>query len=71
VVDFFGAQTNSPFDGYWQGLSVGANQLNYSLPTNPNEPIPLNGVVSFPLNLVAGFDLGFLLFHYDTQQFEF
>ena len=65
------SQTDSPFDGGWQALSTSPTTLTYAL-DNPLEALPLNGVLSFPLNLVAGVVAGgWLLFHWDTQQLEY
>ena len=65
------SQSNSGFDGTWYMLSVTPTALIWQLATNPNEPVPLSGTVSFDLNLVGGYDIGRLVFHSDTQQFEY
>jgi len=65
------SQTDSGFDGQQQMLATGAYTLTYALASNPNEPVPLSGIVSFPLNLVAPLDIGWLLWHYGSYQFEY
>lgn len=65
------SQTNSGFDGDVQSLATGPNTLTYALLTDPGVE-PTAGVVNFSLNLVAGYiPGGWLLFHLETQQFEF
>lgn len=71
VVNFRIAQSNSAFDGTWQGLAVGATGLTYSLPTDPSESAPISGQVNFDLDLLNGYGIGPLYYHEDTQQFEF
>lgn len=63
--------TGSTFDGAVQVLSVGPLTLTYALATDPEEPAPVAGTVNFDLNLVETLGIGTLLFHYDTQQFEY
>lgn len=63
--------TGAAFDGSWQTLAVSSDELIYELPLNPLTTDLVNGTISFPLNLVAGFGIGRLLWHYDSQMFEF
>ena len=71
LVDAVIAQTNSGFDGEVMALATDAITLTYPLLTDPNQAVPLTGTVGFPLNLLDGYGLGTLLFHEDTQQFEY
>lgn len=72
VADVWVSKTATGFDGGWQALSTGPNTLTYELSTNPNSTDNVTGQVNFALNLVEGSGIdGWLLFHYDTQQFEF
>lgn len=64
--------TGKAFDGDWLMTSVGSNILTYALPANPQANIPLNGAVQSELNMVAGIEIGgSLLFHWDSQVFEY
>jgi hypothetical protein len=72
------SQTGTSFDGNYQALSTGRQTLIYPLQIRPQAPLPQSGVVSFDVNLVDGvtdskgnFLGSFLLYHCDTQQFEF
>lgn len=66
------SETDSGFDGTYQALSTGAQTLTYPLPANPNQSNPISGNVNFALNLVSGYVAnGWLVFHYDSQTFEF
>jgi hypothetical protein len=56
------------FDGAWRVLSTGATTLSYPLPTPATSS---SGTVDFGLNLIGGYLPGYLVFHEDTQQFEF
>jgi hypothetical protein len=78
VVDVRTSQTGTPFDGEYRALSTGPNTLTYPIQVNPQVPTPQNGTLSFDLNLVAEVldpsgnpIVGWLLYHCDTQQFEF
>lgn len=65
------SQTGTAFDGFWQALATTPTTLTYAL-SNPNEAVPVPGIVDFPLNMVASVvSGGFLAFHDETQQFEF
>lgn len=64
------SQTNTVFDGNWQVLSTGPTKVTYALP-NPNENQPLAGQLSFPVNLVQVLGIGWLLYWYDDQMFEY
>jgi len=64
------SKTGTAFDGNWQALATGPNTLTYTL-SNPNQSAAVSGTVSFPLNLVSAPNIGYLLFHYETQQFEY
>jgi hypothetical protein len=64
------SETQSPYDGDWQVISTSALTLSYTLP-NPNLSTIETGTIMQPLNLVEQLGIGWLLFHYDTQQFEF
>lgn len=63
------SQTETAFDGSVQVLSTDTQTLTYTLMSNPAATIA--GVVNFSLNLVAGYIDAWLLFHEETQQFEF
>ena len=63
--------TDSGFDGSYQALSVDPLTLTYQLPTNPLEPASQAGTVNFDIDLLAGYNIGSLFYHQDTQQFEF
>jgi hypothetical protein len=65
------AQSNSGFDGTYQALSTGAMTLTYPLMINPNQPVPIAGIVNFDVNLLGGLGIGSLWYHFDTQQFEY
>lgn len=71
VANAYASKTESGFDGQYQLLATGANTLTYPLATNPNEPGPVAGNVSFALNLTQGYNLGYLLYHLETQQIEY
>ena len=70
--------TGTAFDGMAQVLSTGPQSLSYPLASNPNQPGAVSGTISFDLNLVDGAVLsdgvtpvgGWLLFHYESLQFE-
>jgi hypothetical protein len=59
------------YDGTFEAIAVDESTLTYALNINPNEPVAILGTMSFDLNLLAGYDLGLIVFHDDTQQFEF
>lgn len=70
--------TNTTMDGNFTVLATGPMSLAYSLAQPPTVPLPQSGTVNFDINLVAGLTLadrtpvgGFLLYHFETQQFEF
>jgi hypothetical protein len=78
--------TGTNLDGSFVMLATGSSTLNYAHPQSPPNPLPLGAptaqditvpptmyscVIDAPLNLVAGIVAGLLLFHDDTQQFEF
>lgn len=65
------SRTSTTFDGTVQALSTGANTLAYLMSIAPAVALPVSGAVNFALNLVEGLGLGFMLYHFDTQQFEF
>jgi hypothetical protein len=65
------SQSNSPFDGTYQGLAVNATTFTFALPADPNVQVPVRGTLDFPLDLLAGYGIGSLFFHFETQQFEF
>jgi hypothetical protein len=65
------SQTGTALDGIYAALAVDEVTLVCSLPTNPKLTIPAAGKVDFPLDLLAGYGIGALYFHADTQQFEF
>jgi hypothetical protein len=65
------ANSDSDFDGNVQVLSVSATTLTFTLPANPNEPAPIDGTVSFDVNLVdTVVEGGLFLYHVETQQLE-
>lgn len=71
--------TGAAFDGTYQVFAAGSQVLTYPLIVAPSEPAPLSGTISFDLNLVDGAVLtdgvtpvgGWLLFHYESLQFEY
>jgi hypothetical protein len=64
------SETGTAFDGDWQALAGSAQGMTYLLP-NPDLVNPVTGTLQQPLNLVGGYNIGWLLFHWDLQQFEF
>jgi hypothetical protein len=64
-------QTNTPMDGLYLARATDSMALALPLAANPNQATPIVGKVDFPLDLLAGYDIGRLYFHADTQQFEF
>lgn len=71
VVNVRISQSNSGFDAVVTALATGPTTLTYPLPVNPNQPATITGKVNFDLDLLAGYGIGSLWFHQDTQQFEF
>jgi hypothetical protein len=65
------SQTDTDFDGLYQALAVDPQTMTFPLATNPNVSGPATGKLDFPLDLLAGYGIGALYFHADTQQFEF
>lgn len=65
------AQTDTSFDGLYQALAVDPQTFTFSLPVNPNEATAIAGQIDQPLDLLAGYGIGALYFHADTQTFEF
>jgi hypothetical protein len=65
------SQSGSGFDGVYQALSTDPMTLTYQLAVNPQEALPISGKVNFDLDLLAGYGIGSLYFHSDTNQFEF
>lgn len=66
------SQTGTNFDGGYEVLSTSPTTLTYNVANNDSTSAqPIGGVVNFNLNLVAGYNIGWLLFHDNTQQFEF
>lgn len=65
------SETDSSFDGTVQALAINATTLTYALSGNPDVATPATGIVDFALNLVATLNIGWLLFHLDTMQFEY
>lgn len=63
------SQTGTAFDGQWTSVATSPVALSYALQPDPQEATPLSGQVAFEINLTPG--LGWLLFHYDTQMFEY
>lgn len=64
--------TNSGFDGgAYQALAVDPLTLTFPLSTNPLEPASIGGTVNFDLDLLAGYNIGSLFYHQDTNSFEF
>ena len=66
------------FDSSYQALSTSPITLTFPFIAIPGAQLPVPGIVNFALNLLAGVTLsdgtplaGYLLFHYDTMQFEF
>lgn len=72
VANIYASQTESGFDGAYQMLATGPNTLTYPLATDPSQTGPLNGAINFIQNMVSPqIPGGYLLFRYETQQFEF
>jgi hypothetical protein len=71
VVNIRIALTNTGFDGSYQALSVSSTALTYSLLADPLQSGTVTGQINFDLNLVGGYNMGTLLYHDDTQQFEY
>lgn len=65
------SQSATGFDGVYQALSIDPLTLTYLLPVNPKQALPIAGKVNFDLDLLAGYGIGSLFWHEDTQQFEF
>jgi len=65
------SQSDSSFDGLQTMLATSPATLTYALMTNPNEAVPIGGVFDQPLDLTGNFVEGLLLFHAETQQFEY
>ncbi len=63
------AGTNSPYDGSWQVLATATAALAYPLAVEPTTST--TGTVDFGINLVGGYFDGYLIYHADTQQFEY
>lgn len=71
------SQTGTSFDGEFTALSINLTSLSYALAPAPSASLPQSGTVGFDMNLLDGVTLSdgtpvgsFLLFHWDTQQFE-
>lgn len=62
--------TGTGFDGTYQALATGPLTLTYLLASQP-ATVAVTGNAALALNLVEGYNLGSLVFHDDTQQFEF
>jgi hypothetical protein len=74
VVNVWISQTGLGFDGGFQALATGPLTLTYPLASNPltNVAAPINGAINFNQNMIADvIKGGYLLFRYETQQFEF
>lgn len=71
VVNAYISQTGSDFDGQFQLLATNAYTLTYQLATNPEEALSIAGNVNFSLNLLYGYGIGYMLYHYETQQIEY
>jgi hypothetical protein len=65
------SQTNTGLDGLYQALAIDPQTMTFPLATNPNVSGPVTGKLDFPLDLLAGYGIGSLLYHADTAQFEF
>jgi hypothetical protein len=64
------SQSDTAYDGNWQALATAAQVMTYPMP-NPELSTSPSGLLDFPLNLVGGYGIGWLLWHYDLQQFEY
>lgn len=64
------SQTGLQYDGQFQALATDEQTLTYPLAVDPGED-GAEGQVSFDLNLLDGYGIGTLLFHDDSQQFEY
>lgn len=62
--------TSSGFDGSYTCLATSPTTLTYAIP-NPDIPTPITGTITYQVNLLAGYNIGTLLWHADTQQFEY
>jgi hypothetical protein len=72
VCAIYVSQTDTGFDGLYEALSTGPSTLIYPLATDPATATPLTGQVDFNLNMVQDVvDDSYLLFRYQTQQFEY
>ncbi len=72
VANAWVSRTGSGFDGGYQVLATTPTILIYPLASNPNTASPATGALGFNLNLVESIIAGgYLLFRYETQQFEF
>jgi hypothetical protein len=65
------SETGSAFDGDVEALAVDEVTLTYPLGGNPDTVTPATGVADFALNLLAGLGIGWLTYHWETQQFEY
>ena len=63
--------TDTGFDGTYSAMALNATTLTYSLPTNPQQSLSINGTVKSDLNLLGGYGIGGLVFYADTMQFEY
>lgn len=63
------SQTSGEYDGQFQALATDEMTLTYPLAVNPGDVS--EGQLSFDLNLLDGYGIGTLLFHDDSQQFEY
>lgn len=71
VASIWVSRTGSGFDGGQTALSTGPYTLTFPLVSDPGVAQPASGAVQFPLNLVDGYiPNGWLLYHADTNQFE-
>jgi hypothetical protein len=73
------SNTGTGFDGKYRGEAVDEMTLTFDLSADPNQPVAINGTLSFDLDLLAGYvisadnpqPIGSLYFHDETQQFEY
>jgi len=73
LVSIWISQTDTEFDGGWQGLSTGSNTITIDELTPLDTSSTVSGAVTIqPLNLVQGYIAGaYLLYHEETMTFEF
>jgi hypothetical protein len=64
-------QSNTGFDGDYQGLSTGPNTITYPLAVNPLQSATITGNLNFLVNLIEGYIDDTLVFFAASQQFVY